>query len=86
MGRNTKICNIYPKLYLEGFYENETKLVQKEKISLVRSAWAGSQKYGALSWSGDIDTSFRSFDNMLARIKLEQKNIPLTEKKPCLAA
>ena len=60
LGRNTKIGNIYPKLYLEGFYENEAKLGQREKISLVRSAWAGSQKYGALLWSGDIDTSFRS--------------------------
>lgn len=29
---------------------------------------------------------YRNFDNMLARIKLEEKNVVLTEKRPCLAA
>ena len=29
-------------------------------ISLSRSAWAGSQRYGAAVWSGDIESSFDS--------------------------
>ena len=27
-------------------------------VSLVRSAWAGSQRYGAALWSGDIPADF----------------------------
>ena len=30
-------------------------------MNLTRSAWAGSQKFGTLLWSGDIYSSFRSF-------------------------
>ena len=34
--------------------------------NLVRTAWAGSQRYGALAWSGDIHSSFRSLREQLA--------------------
>jgi len=60
-GRNTQVGNIYPKLYSKGFYDGMQKSGQKDIVNLVRSAWAGSQKYGALVWTGDIDSSFRSF-------------------------
>ena len=33
---------------------------EKDIMSLVRCAWAGSQKYGVLTWSGDVYSSFRS--------------------------
>lgn len=60
-GRNTQVGNIYPKMYSKGFYEGMQAEGQKDIINLVRSAWAGSQKYGSLVWTGDIDSSFRSF-------------------------
>lgn len=60
-GRNTQIGNIYPKMYSKGFYDGMRQSGQSNIINLVRSAWAGSQKYGALVWTGDIDSSFRSF-------------------------
>lgn len=59
-GRNTKIGNIYPKLFSKTFFDGMTKEGQNNIVNLVRCAWAGSQKYGALVWSGDIDSSFRS--------------------------
>ncbi len=34
-------------------------------VTLVRGAWAGAQKYGALVWSGDIDSSFEAFNNQV---------------------
>ncbi len=34
-------------------------------MSLVRCAWAGSQKYGVLTWSGDIHSSFRAMAEQL---------------------
>lgn len=39
---------------------------EDQVINLPRCAWAGSQKYGALVWSGDIHSSFRSLRNQFA--------------------
>ena len=39
---------------------------QENIVNLLRCAWAGSQKYGALVWSGDIASSFSSMRNQLA--------------------
>ena len=39
---------------------------QKNIVNLLRCAWAGSQKYGTLVWSGDIASSWGSFRNQLA--------------------
>src|SRR5258708_18298800 len=30
-------------------------------LNLCRSAWAGSQRYGAAIWSGDINSTFEAF-------------------------
>ena len=38
---------------------------QKNIVNLLRCAWAGSQKYGALVWSGDIASTFESMRNQL---------------------
>lgn len=35
-------------------------------VNLIRCAWAGSQRYGALVWSGDVASSWPSFRNQLA--------------------
>ena len=34
---------------------------QKNIINLVRCTWAGSQRYGALVWSGDINSDYEDF-------------------------
>ena len=39
---------------------------QTNIVNLVRCAWAGSQKYGALVWSGDIPSTFASMKNQLS--------------------
>ncbi len=66
LGPDLKIGNIYPVLYARTFYEGMTAAGQKQVINLLRCAWAGSQKYGALVWSGDIHTTFRSLRNQFA--------------------
>ncbi|KAK9857323.1 Aldolase-type TIM barrel [Penicillium brevicompactum] len=65
-GSNLQIGNIYPKEYARGFYEGMTAEGQGNIVNLLRCAWAGSQKYGALVWSGDIASSWSSFRNQLA--------------------
>lgn len=65
-GPNLSVGNFYPSDYTKGFYEGMKSAGQDEIVSLVRCAWAGSQKYGALVWSGDIASSWSSFKNQLS--------------------
>ena len=66
LGPDVQIGNIYPAMYARAFYEGMSAAGQENVINLLRCAWAGSQKYGALVWSGDIDTTFRSMRNQFA--------------------
>ena len=60
-GSVLEIGNIYPQYYSSMFYENQKKAGQEGIVNLVRCAWAGSQRYGALVWSGDIHSRFDIF-------------------------
>ena len=64
-GPALQCTNIYPVMYAKGFYDGLKKEGEKDILSLVRCAWAGSQKYGALTWSGDIHSSFRAMREQL---------------------
>ena len=64
-GSNLRIGNLYPKMHAQTFYEGMEKEGQENIVNLLRCAWAGSQKYGALVWSGDIASSFESLRNQL---------------------
>ena len=57
-GKYQKIANLYPLLCEKAFYDSLTQEGETEIVSLSRCAWAGSQKYGSLVWSGDIDSKF----------------------------
>lgn len=65
-GSNLQVGNLYPVTYSKAIYDGMKENGNEQIINLVRSAWAGSQKYGALVWSGDIDSSFQSLRNQLA--------------------
>ena len=54
LGPNLAVGNIYPREYSRAFYDGMTAAGQSQIVNLVRCAWAGSQRYGALVWSGDI--------------------------------
>ncbi|KAH7247837.1 glycosyl hydrolases family 31-domain-containing protein [Fusarium solani] len=66
LGSNSTIGNVYPVEYAKAFYEGQQSEGQADIVNLVRCAWAGSQRYGALVWSGDIASSWASFRNQLA--------------------
>lgn len=65
-GSNLEVGNSYPKEYARAFYEGQTSAGQENVVNLLRCAWAGSQKYGALVWSGDIASSWYSLRCQLA--------------------
>lgn len=56
--------NLYPNAYLKMVYDGN-KDTNEAVVTLVRGSWAGAQKYGALAWSGDIDSSFAAFHNQV---------------------
>ncbi|KAI2620853.1 glycoside hydrolase family 31 protein [Xylaria nigripes] len=60
-GPDLMVGNIYPVQYSRAFYEGMKAAGQERIVNLVRCCWAGSQKYGALLWSGDVASSWPSF-------------------------
>lgn len=68
LGPDLAIGNVYPVKYAQAFWEGQTRAGQKPDhiVNLVRCAWAGSQKFGTLVWSGDIASSWESFRSQLA--------------------
>jgi alpha-D-xyloside xylohydrolase len=58
LGTGLEVTNIYPLLHQKGFYEGMLAAGEQEVINLSRSGWAGTQRYGAAVWSGDIRSRF----------------------------
>ena len=58
-GPALEVSNLYPQLYSRAYFEPMTA-EGKPVVNLLRSGWAGSQKYGNVLWSGDIPSSWES--------------------------
>lgn len=69
--------NIYPREYARGFYEGQLQNGQKEIMNLLRCAWAGSQRYGTVVWSGDIFSTWQDLRNQIcAGLQMGMSGIP----------
>lgn len=76
-GAVSAIGNIYPREYARLFYEGQKNNGQKDIVNLIRCAWAGSQRYGALVWSGDIMSTYEDFRKQIcAGIHMGISGIP----------
>ena len=76
-GPVAQIGNIYPREYARLFYEGQKDMGQKEIVNLIRCAWVGSQRYGALVWSGDIMSNYDDFRKQIcAGIHMGLSGIP----------
>ncbi len=64
-GPALQVSNIYPQLYSRVFYDEMSKIGDGTVVNLLRCAWAGSQKYGNVVWSGDVPSTFESFYDQL---------------------
>lgn len=60
LGEGTEVQGVYPREHAQGFYDGLRASGVDDVMLLCRSAWAGSQRYGAAVWSGDIDSSFEA--------------------------
>ena len=60
LGNGDQTALLYPYYYNKLFYEGLKEAGEDEVILLTRAGYTGVQKYGALVWNGDIESSFRN--------------------------
>lgn len=67
MGPGAKYFNAYSLLNAKGVYEGQRKSSPDKRVFiLTRSAFAGQQRYGAATWSGDIVSRWSDFTDQIA--------------------
>jgi alpha-D-xyloside xylohydrolase len=77
LGTGLEVTNIYPLLHQKGFYDGMLAAGQHEVINLSRSGWAGTQRYGAAVWSGDIYSTFEALRAQIpAGLNIAMSGIP----------
>ncbi|UWM47729.1 family 31 glucosidase [Streptomyces carpaticus] len=76
-GDGRRVGNLYPREHARAFHEGLTAEGEQEILTLNRSAWAGSQRYGAALWSGDIPATFDSLRTQIrAGLNVALSGIP----------
>lgn len=69
MGDTTRYLNVYSLVTTGGVYEGQRAAKDrrgKRVLTLTRSAWAGQQRYAAMSWSGDTTASWPTLRAQIA--------------------
>lgn len=65
-GPGRAVTNLYPQTFSRAVFDGQRGDGETEIVNLVRCAWAGSQRYGALVWSGDIHSSWTAMRRQIA--------------------
>ena len=65
-GPALECSNIYPQWFSRTFYDHQIAEGNAHPVNLLRSGWAGSQKYGNVIWSGDVPSTFASLRDQLS--------------------
>ena len=59
-GSLRSVRNAFPLVSVEGVADNQKKVSERRVMVLTRSAYAGQQRTGAITWSGDVGSSWES--------------------------
>ena len=66
MGSFRKVRNAYPLMTVGGVYDNQRAVASDKRVFiLTRSAFAGQQRYGANTWTGDVVASWEALKNQI---------------------
>ncbi len=66
LGSFRKVRNAYPLVSVGGVYKNQRSVTSDKRVFiLTRSAFAGQQRYGANTWSGDVVASWKALHNQI---------------------
>ncbi len=67
MGSMARYLNSFSLMTTKGIYENQRKTTDKKRVFiLTRSAYAGQQRYAAVTWSGDIHARWEVFRHQIS--------------------
>ena len=67
LGSAAEYLNAYPLQNAKGIYEGQRSTDPDKRVFLLtRSGFAGSQRYAAAIWSGDIGSTWRDMQNQIA--------------------
>ncbi len=78
LGSFRKVRNAFPLMTVGGVSENQRAVSSDKRVFiLTRSAFAGQQRYGANTWSGDVNSSWQSLRNQIpAGLNFSMSAIP----------
>jgi len=78
IGSLARYLNAYSLMTTKGAYEKQRELNNGKRIfTLTRSSFAGQQKYGAVTWSGDNGSNWRTLKTQVANgIDFSMAGIP----------
>jgi len=67
LGSFRKVRNAFPLMTVSGVYDHQRSVTSDKRVFiLTRSAFAGQQRYGANTWSGDVVTSWDALRNQIS--------------------
>ncbi|MEM1445070.1 MAG: TIM-barrel domain-containing protein [Planctomycetota bacterium] len=76
-GNGEAVGHLYPLLHAKGVHDGLREEGHEEVVTLCRAGWAGSQRYGASIWSGDIWSTFESLRQQVAAgLNMAMSGIP----------
>ncbi len=78
VGPGALVYNAYPLMHTTSVYEGQRGTTSKKRVMiLTRSAWAGQQRNGAVTWSGDITGNWPTLANQIpAGLNFSMSGIP----------
>ncbi len=65
IGSGARYANLYPLMQVRGVYDGQRRTSRKRVFILSRSAFAGSQRYAAVAWSGDVLSDWLAFQRQI---------------------
>jgi len=66
LGSFRKVRNAYPLMTVGGVYQHQRAASSDKRVFiLTRSAFAGQQRYGANTWSGDVTSSWQALKQQI---------------------
>ena len=69
--------NFYSRQHARMLYDGQKKDGMEAPLNLIRCAWVGSPRFGALVWSGDVQSTFREMKHqMINGINMGVAGIP----------
>ncbi len=77
LGNGEEMISLFPYAHAQGFHAGLQAAGETEILTLCRAAYAGSQRFGAAVWSGDIACTFEELRHQItAGLNVSMSGIP----------